>query len=288
MYAPGMGRFLTRDTWGGDANRPLSFNRWGYVEGNPIIYADPSGNVTTRANGYAEGISYMSVLLGKIRDIYGTEVVYDFATLERAVFTYNGATTWNTTYLKGSDFCVNLMGNSVGTYISLIEGFDRPKSSEDNFIISQVGLQQEYSGGTQSFGGSVDIPWQSILVTFGGTASSFISDTFGISGGSYGVYAGIGNSIDILPGSTFTYHVNYTMIKNSYKKYETIYAMVDDIKVGNSSPIDALRAQLPMNIIHMVSPISMLDKIGMNFIRDWALKRSELCDYKNKTCLIYP
>jgi RHS repeat-associated protein len=43
QYAPGMGRFLTRDTWGGDANSPMSFNRWGYVEGNPVNYTDPSG-----------------------------------------------------------------------------------------------------------------------------------------------------------------------------------------------------------------------------------------------------
>ena len=42
-YAPGDGRFLTRDTWMGDTNRPLSLNRWMYVEGNPINYTDPSG-----------------------------------------------------------------------------------------------------------------------------------------------------------------------------------------------------------------------------------------------------
>jgi len=38
-----MGRFLTRDTWSGDANRPLSLNRWGYVEGNPVNLTDPTG-----------------------------------------------------------------------------------------------------------------------------------------------------------------------------------------------------------------------------------------------------
>lgn len=43
-YAPGMGRFITRDTWGGDANSPMTFNRWSYVESNPINYTDPSGN----------------------------------------------------------------------------------------------------------------------------------------------------------------------------------------------------------------------------------------------------
>jgi len=43
-YNPGDGRFQSRDTWGGDINHPLSLNRWGYVEGNPINFTDPSGH----------------------------------------------------------------------------------------------------------------------------------------------------------------------------------------------------------------------------------------------------
>jgi RHS repeat-associated protein len=42
-YAPAMGRFLTRDTWEGDANSPMSFNKWGYAFSNPIRYVDPQG-----------------------------------------------------------------------------------------------------------------------------------------------------------------------------------------------------------------------------------------------------
>jgi RHS repeat-associated protein len=42
-YASDTGRFLTRDTWEGDPNSPLSLNRWNYVESNPINYVDPSG-----------------------------------------------------------------------------------------------------------------------------------------------------------------------------------------------------------------------------------------------------
>ena len=34
---------MTRDTWQGDYNRPLSLNRWLYGYGNPIKYTDPSG-----------------------------------------------------------------------------------------------------------------------------------------------------------------------------------------------------------------------------------------------------
>jgi len=32
FYAPGIGQFLTSDSWQGDYNRPLSLNRWRYVE----------------------------------------------------------------------------------------------------------------------------------------------------------------------------------------------------------------------------------------------------------------
>ena len=44
-YAPEMGRFMSRDTWGGDQNQPMSFNRWNYTEGNPINYFDPTGHI---------------------------------------------------------------------------------------------------------------------------------------------------------------------------------------------------------------------------------------------------
>jgi len=43
MYAPGMGRFLTRDTWGGAKNQPMSYNSWLYAYENPINLTDPSG-----------------------------------------------------------------------------------------------------------------------------------------------------------------------------------------------------------------------------------------------------
>jgi RHS repeat-associated protein len=42
-YATADGRFLTRDSWEGDANLPISYNKWTYAIGNPIIQTDPSG-----------------------------------------------------------------------------------------------------------------------------------------------------------------------------------------------------------------------------------------------------
>jgi len=44
-YSPSDGRFLTRDTWMGEFNRPLSLNRWNYVHSNPIMFTDPSGHI---------------------------------------------------------------------------------------------------------------------------------------------------------------------------------------------------------------------------------------------------
>ncbi len=41
-YDPGIGLFTSRDTWVGDANLPMSYNRWAYTNGNPVNYTDPS------------------------------------------------------------------------------------------------------------------------------------------------------------------------------------------------------------------------------------------------------
>jgi RHS repeat-associated protein len=43
-YDPINSRFLNRDTWGGEANLPMSFNRWNYTNANPVNYTDPSGH----------------------------------------------------------------------------------------------------------------------------------------------------------------------------------------------------------------------------------------------------
>lgn len=39
-----VGRFITRDTWEGDINAPMSLNLWNYAQSNPVNYRDPTGN----------------------------------------------------------------------------------------------------------------------------------------------------------------------------------------------------------------------------------------------------
>jgi RHS repeat-associated protein len=54
-YAPGVGRFISKDSWAGDYNRPLTLNRWNYSLSNPINYTDPTGH-------YAKEIHYRVTL----------------------------------------------------------------------------------------------------------------------------------------------------------------------------------------------------------------------------------
>jgi RHS repeat-associated protein len=56
FYNTAEGRFLSRDTWGGEGKRPMTFNRWGYVNGNPINYFDPSGHILENESKEADQI----------------------------------------------------------------------------------------------------------------------------------------------------------------------------------------------------------------------------------------
>jgi len=47
-----MGRFLSRDTWAGDENQPISYGKWLYAYDQPINYFDPSG-LSTASTFYA-------------------------------------------------------------------------------------------------------------------------------------------------------------------------------------------------------------------------------------------
>jgi RHS repeat-associated protein len=58
-YSPADGRFTSRDTWSGDVNRPLSLNRWMYVEGNPVNLTDPSGYIPAFPNDHRNLTSWL-------------------------------------------------------------------------------------------------------------------------------------------------------------------------------------------------------------------------------------
>jgi RHS repeat-associated protein len=44
-YDPSVGRFVSRDSWQGNNNQPVSYNKWLYAFSNPIKLSDPTGHV---------------------------------------------------------------------------------------------------------------------------------------------------------------------------------------------------------------------------------------------------
>lgn len=55
-YDPGTGRFVSKDTWAGDYQNPITLTKWLYANANPVMYVDPSGkwgltNTFTLSNG---------------------------------------------------------------------------------------------------------------------------------------------------------------------------------------------------------------------------------------------
>jgi RHS repeat-associated protein len=50
-YDPGTGRFISKDTWIGDYNNPITLVKWMYANGNPIFFIDPSGLTSTGLGG---------------------------------------------------------------------------------------------------------------------------------------------------------------------------------------------------------------------------------------------
>jgi len=73
-YAPEVGRFITKDTWKGDAKQPRSYNLWNYTYSNPINLTDPSGHKPPVPNyeWCVVGLLQMTfIYYDMIADIYG-------------------------------------------------------------------------------------------------------------------------------------------------------------------------------------------------------------------------
>ncbi len=50
-YSPGLGRFLSEDTYRGNASDPLSLHLYTYCHNNPVMWIDPSGHAKLHWNG---------------------------------------------------------------------------------------------------------------------------------------------------------------------------------------------------------------------------------------------
>ncbi|NGQ97128.1 type IV secretion protein Rhs [Brevibacillus sp. SYP-B805] len=55
-YDPGIGRFISEDTYKGQVDNPLSLNRYTYVANNPLRYKDPTGHEMEGDDKYYNGV----------------------------------------------------------------------------------------------------------------------------------------------------------------------------------------------------------------------------------------
>jgi hypothetical protein len=214
-------------------NRPSSLNRWMYVEGNPVNLTDPSGYTPNLSdmNGYAEGRSLTVALLLNYIHIQGTEIVYDFETMERATFTYTGKVDLSGYDEKTTGYCLSLISVSGASYASLIFGFDNDK------------IKTDYGGPSVSgqFEVNVPIPQTATLVSIGAGGVPFSSANPGTNEPNYDVFGlslyldiSLGVSMPVIFGGTMS--TVYTMIPTSIKAYNDIDSMAQDIRSGKGSP----------------------------------------------------
>jgi hypothetical protein len=74
FLSPETGRFLSRDTWQGDYNRPLSLNRWNYVESNPVNLIDPLGQYSIGNYGCYDTQDSICRLLARLLKDYALQI----------------------------------------------------------------------------------------------------------------------------------------------------------------------------------------------------------------------
>jgi len=63
-YSPNLGRFISVDPVGGAVGSSQSWNRYSYVENNPIILIDPDGRMSDATAEYMAGINRPTVFVG--------------------------------------------------------------------------------------------------------------------------------------------------------------------------------------------------------------------------------
>lgn len=57
-YDPEIGRFASKDVWRGDSTSSQTLNGYLYVMNNPLVYADPSGNIIQKLEEKRQNIQY--------------------------------------------------------------------------------------------------------------------------------------------------------------------------------------------------------------------------------------
>ena len=152
-YASEDGRFISRDTWNGDYNRPLSLNRWNYVEANPVNLVDPSGHFPEFCRYAPTGALYEVCVLRSYGILYPISPFSLGDSIEGSPGCYKGIINYRTLgYLEG--FGTNWFLGRLGK--EMVYDFATMKRME--FTYGGVGINDSFDlgGGVALYAGVVE------------------------------------------------------------------------------------------------------------------------------------
>ncbi|WP_438448068.1 DUF6531 domain-containing protein [Gorillibacterium sp. sgz5001074] len=70
-YLPGVGRFISKDTYEGEITNPQSLNLWTYVHNNPMKYTDPTGHKVWLIHGtFSSGDTWTPEFVTYVEDLF--------------------------------------------------------------------------------------------------------------------------------------------------------------------------------------------------------------------------
>jgi len=137
-YDPSVGRFITKDTYEGELNNPLTLNLYTYVHNNPLRYIDPSGHdaIIITANHAAFGNGHTSALFqDKQGNWYYTywgdkgvivKETKEFTSLDgfNNWLNQQDFKEWSTTGYTSSTYIAGDFTDSLGYFKELVENFN--------------------------------------------------------------------------------------------------------------------------------------------------------------------
>ena len=259
-YSSAQGRFLTRDTWQGINNKPLSLNRWTFGFDNPVNYSDPSGRFPEFCKSMPTKAAYAKCVLQWYDlepydpdnldfSIEGSEGCYigpdvyrapgyieGLGVLGQSIFAGGVELVYDFATLQKSDFKYfgggfhdTSVGFSISLYVGLVKGFKSyPYDIFGDYGGESGSFTLGLSGGPFSTGGGGGI---------------FTSHTDPLIRGGI-LYAGEGLTKEILPIVDFSSLVTtYTKHSNYIESYGdpalglvNLGELLIDIQTGEGSP----------------------------------------------------
>ena len=145
-YDPSTGRFLTKDSWAGDSSTPATLVKWLYANSNPVMYTDPSGNITEK-----EGITADKIVASL--NTYGITVVKDWSGIYSYAWVYLDPTD-RTSRVQEKTLCSWNPGlwslNELYIVLGAAQNFNKATNNHLNQILGNVTMKKVALSGMPS------------------------------------------------------------------------------------------------------------------------------------------